>query len=50
MKMFYGAIFDSLFFIFFTYPRNHLETATSPGPVRFCHNDLQQGMICDRHK
>lgn len=25
--------------------RNYLETATSPGPVTFCHNDLQQGNI-----
>ncbi|XP_027047245.1 choline kinase alpha-like isoform X2 [Pocillopora damicornis] len=25
--------------------RNYLEMATSPGPVTFCHNDLQQGNI-----
>lgn len=34
---------------FFIYPRNYLETATSPGLVTFCHNDLQQGMIHDKH-
>ena len=32
-------------FFGFIYPRNYLETATSPGPVTFCHNDLQQGMM-----
>lgn len=29
----------------FQFLRNYLETATSPGPVTFCHNDLQQGNI-----
>ena len=24
--------------------RNYLEKATKPGPVTFCHNDLQEGL------
>ena len=24
--------------------RNYLEKATTPGPVTFCHNDLQEGL------
>ena len=42
-----------VFFILFfclIYPRNYLETATSPGPVAFCHNDLQQGMMTNINK
>ena len=27
----------------FLFSRNYLEKVTSPGPITFCHNDIQEG-------